>query len=592
MPYRPTRLLDVSGTSGTIRLREKNEIPHDAVYVTLSHCWGVHVPHKLTTQNIESMKNQIALESLGKSFQDAVEIARQLAVQYIWIDCLCIIQDCTEDMIRELAVMQHVYGNTFCNIAATDSRDSRGGCFRKRNPNAIQPVRFDIRAEDSEGNSNSRSFYLTDIDVWWERFENSPLHQRAWVFQERLLSPRVLHFDQDQLVWECNELTACERFPWGMGGLIKGPRMRLPLEEIFRKALASGVEGSEIHDIWRPMVRTYSSAKLRYDSDRLAAIHGVAMRIKDVFGAQYAAGLFSRNMNNQLLWHVIDNETSCRPTEPVAPSWSWASIRGAVNLLPQWDSVDFDDIGTINQPRAKDLREIHYCEILNKDTLGLTSSSPKESHDVLELRCLIIPCFYVTSSETQSWKQCKYKLNSNKTMSADKPNYKIGFFTEEADWPLALISRSSSPDSTTIEHTIYEGSIGSDVLISSIQGDEDSAFYIRFHYDVVSDFRTARKRWLVPVYSTTDWYSTGFSAEQIREVKGLVLEQCGEGEARFRRLGVFEIDEEVGDEKRFWECCYAFEGPETWQRVPVEPTRQAENKVELLQAMQYRIFVE
>ena len=51
---------------------------------------------------------------------------------------------------------------------------------------------------------------------------------------------------------------------------------------------------------------TYSSTKLTHDSDKLVAIHGMAMRIKDVFGGHYAASLFSRNMNSQLLWHVID----------------------------------------------------------------------------------------------------------------------------------------------------------------------------------------------------------------------------------------------------------------------------------------------
>jgi hypothetical protein len=30
-----------------------------------------------------------------------------------------------------------------------------------------------------------------------------PLLERAWAYQERLLSPRVLHFCQDELVWEC-----------------------------------------------------------------------------------------------------------------------------------------------------------------------------------------------------------------------------------------------------------------------------------------------------------------------------------------------------------------------------------------------------
>ena len=32
----------------------------------------------------------------------------------------------------------------------------------------------------------------------------------AWVFQERLLPPRVLHFSHHELVWECMELADCQ----------------------------------------------------------------------------------------------------------------------------------------------------------------------------------------------------------------------------------------------------------------------------------------------------------------------------------------------------------------------------------------------
>jgi hypothetical protein len=585
-------------------LREKHRIPHHVVYITLSHCWGSHVPHKLTKKNIKFLKKGIALDSLGKTFQDAVEVARRLAVQYIWIDCLCIIQDSKEDWAKESVVMQHVYGNSFCNIAATNSSDSRGGCYRDRNPNAIQPFRVDFGEEFVES-SGSRFFYVTDVDLWWQRFEKSPLNQRAWVFQERLLSPRVLHFDEDQLAWECNELTACERFPWGIGKLITSPKMRLPLEEIFRKALASGLKGSEIHDIWRPIVHNYSSTKLTRDSDRLVAIYGVAMKIKNLFGGQYAAGLFSRNIESQLLWHVIDHNTTYRPTERIAPSWSWASIAGAVSLMPQWDAINRDDMATNDDINAQDLREIPHCTIFNKDTLGLTNSSPMVSHDTLELWCFIIPCFYVTSSETQSWKECEYKFTFDRIISADEPNPERSFTGVEIpspgeDWPLKWAGRSTTIEhsiyKTTIKHSIYKGSIYSSVLVSSIQGDENSSFHLKLRYDVVSDFRTARKRWLVPIYTVTEWRSPMlFTADPIRTVNGLVLEQCREGEARFRRLGVFTIEEKE-DKERFWKDCLEFEGPEAWQKKPVVATRpvgdKRDGKVERLPAMKHRICLE
>lgn len=38
----------------------------------------------------------------------------------------------------------------------------------------------------------------------------SPLNDRGWTLQERLLAPRVLHFGTSEMAWECAEKIACE----------------------------------------------------------------------------------------------------------------------------------------------------------------------------------------------------------------------------------------------------------------------------------------------------------------------------------------------------------------------------------------------
>ncbi|CAI6099895.1 unnamed protein product [Clonostachys chloroleuca] len=543
--YRPTRLLDVS-VSSTIRLREKDEIPDDVVYVTLSHCWGSRTPLRLTTQNISTLKEEIALDSLGKTFQDAIETARRLAVQFIWIDSLCIIQDSKEDWAKESVLMQHVYGNSFCNIAATNSSDSQGGCFRNREITAIQPIRLDFGQEFEETlredyerdvlghsgdrpaddfaddffdeNGSNRFFYVTDVKLWWERFIRSPLNRRAWVFQERILSPRVLHFDEDQLAWECNELSACERFPGGMRKLIPSLPLRLPLDDVFREALASGIKGSEIHGIWKPIVDAYSSTELTYDSDRLVAIYGVAMKVKNVLGCRYVAGLFTQHMESQLLWKVVHPDTSYRPDKHVAPSWSWASVAGAVSLLPQWDHVDHDNLATNNDIKAEHLNEILHCEILNKETLGSfgCDSSPQVSHDVLEMQCAITPLFP------------------------------------------ALF------DSETL------------------------------HFDVALDTDPTGQCFVAPVYSVTGWrIQAYFSAVPIRMTDGLILEQYEEGKPRFRRLGTFTIEED-SRRTQLWRNCRDFEGPEGWDSFNVEYEIHIEGRDRPVKVArkEYRIFIE
>jgi hypothetical protein len=41
-------------------------------------------------------------------------------------------------------------------------------------------------------------------------FAAFPLLTRAWVFQERLLASRVVHFSHHELVWECNQTGNCQ----------------------------------------------------------------------------------------------------------------------------------------------------------------------------------------------------------------------------------------------------------------------------------------------------------------------------------------------------------------------------------------------
>jgi len=51
-----------------------------------------------------------------------------------------------------------------------------------------------------------------DFCLWQDEVSDALLNRRAWVVEERLLSPRILHFGSNQLLWECYESAACESF--------------------------------------------------------------------------------------------------------------------------------------------------------------------------------------------------------------------------------------------------------------------------------------------------------------------------------------------------------------------------------------------
>ena len=55
------------------------------------------------------MRHLIETSQLCQTFLDAMEVAKQLGVQYLWIDSLCIMQDSQHDWTHESAVMDDVY---------------------------------------------------------------------------------------------------------------------------------------------------------------------------------------------------------------------------------------------------------------------------------------------------------------------------------------------------------------------------------------------------------------------------------------------------------------------------------------------------
>lgn len=100
MSLLPSRLIDVE----KMCLNE-TEGRETGTYVALSYCWSGEQKVKTTEEIITLSKISIKLENLPWTFQDAIQVCRQLAIRYLWIDALCIIQDNDDDKARNLSLM-------------------------------------------------------------------------------------------------------------------------------------------------------------------------------------------------------------------------------------------------------------------------------------------------------------------------------------------------------------------------------------------------------------------------------------------------------------------------------------------------------
>jgi hypothetical protein len=382
----PTRLLhltDSSGDQSYVRLiRTAQELPVGP-YSTLSHRWGNAMPFQLT-QAMESDSNPcFPVIELPRTFQEAIQVSKQLGIWYLWIDSLCIIQsgDNRQDWSREASLMDLVYTHSQCNISATDAEDSTKGLFRDRTPQYVGRSRSKVNLNGLQPDGKHMECLMTDLLFWQHILQSSPLEKRAWVFQERYLAPRVLHFGPNQLFWECQEHTACETFPQGLPlvslnfgslflksqenierrvskqdripGRIHFPwycadasQPQLPplhtnhtkKENLERGTSQLQEPGQIVNDatetywesLWAVLISDYSRKELTVPGDKLVALSGVAKHLRSRIKDVYVAGMWRRNLEVTLMWYVTAIRR--RPPSYRAPSWSWASVDGMVWL--------------------------------------------------------------------------------------------------------------------------------------------------------------------------------------------------------------------------------------------------------------------
>ena len=329
----PTRLIDVgTWNDPEVRLVEGSYLPKDTQYSALSHCWGAKGPMKLTKATLSQFGSGIRISDLPRTFQDAIEVTRAIGLSALWIDALCIIQDSEKDWLRESAVMGKVYKYCALNISATASSDGDGGLKRSRSEafsgstfiHDLSWFRLLNVATESITNSEVR-FICCKSGSWRGALEDSPLKNRGWVVQEQMLSPRVVHFSEGQVFWDCPFLRASECFPE-----YSRSRETLMTANPFQSGVQNTVALRNRLSTWYKIVYQYSRTELTFEEDKLIAVGGIAAQLLELWnlrGREYLAGLWHHSaLALELLWTVSDTTKAKRPKKYRAPSWSWASL--------------------------------------------------------------------------------------------------------------------------------------------------------------------------------------------------------------------------------------------------------------------------
>lgn len=161
------------------------------------------------------MTKGLKVTALSVNFQNAISVANFVGIRYIWIDSLCIIQGAHSDFGHEGQLMHKVYRNSYCNLAAADSVDSRGGLFRRRKPTDILPGRY--RGDGSSAMLGTTSWVVVNEKLWDVNLLGASIYTRGWVFQGTYFllpsQPRSLRtpFDSRALLMGRHVQNACSR---------------------------------------------------------------------------------------------------------------------------------------------------------------------------------------------------------------------------------------------------------------------------------------------------------------------------------------------------------------------------------------------
>jgi hypothetical protein len=298
---------------------------------------------------------------LPETFKDAIKVCRHLSihkaqdqdsgvypVEYLWIDSLCIIQD-NGDFAAESVKMYDYYGNAFITILGTSSQASDKGFlniphywFSPQAMTLASSVREVRRAEDHEANWHGANTPLYGDGSSESLKVRHPTFDRGWIFQENGLARRTIHFTNLGVIYECRHPNINFRLRAENTALLRGTK------DNFNRIQIRPHNSAAAYSMWHKCVEKYFPLSLGHESDRLLAIGGIAQRISQSLEDSlepdvYLAGLWGRNIAAELCWRldrddgyllapVSTNQASSRDIhleDYVAPSWSWASVRGS-----------------------------------------------------------------------------------------------------------------------------------------------------------------------------------------------------------------------------------------------------------------------
>ncbi|KAH8913043.1 HET-domain-containing protein [Coniochaeta sp. PMI_546] len=351
-PRSSIRLIDAAGTSGS--------------YATVSHVWKPRGSSDLVLDRDTLAKligEKIRWRDLPPVFQDAVVIASEQNIRYLWIHALCVVQDDVRDINLHIEQAHRIFGHSYLNIALERSthlhetclgtrwlhrdkgvevRDVEIPVFKEGKPYKLYARPAVHHRDTHRTDHHEPTFFPYHRQRDEKNIPSCPLLDSADFLQEQIIAPRTLHVDTTELAWECRVETGCECRP----SKTAIDENSISTVAMLKLALARRPPDPSYFtpaQLWDEIRRTYIQRSVERNgqsqADRLSSLVGLASCLQPLLNKRFAAGLFvntSDDLASQLMWYVGAARTSGLETDELGrkrvdrgahvPSWSWASI--------------------------------------------------------------------------------------------------------------------------------------------------------------------------------------------------------------------------------------------------------------------------
>ncbi|KAK4444768.1 heterokaryon incompatibility protein-domain-containing protein [Podospora aff. communis PSN243] len=284
---RPLRLLNVM--SGD-RVRLEAERPRSrnppVVYAALSYCWGASQAMKEARTTAGNLNERMAREgfspaSLPKTLRDAIAVTRLLGMQYLWIDALCIVQDCKAEWTSEAQRMMEYYGHARVTIVPVEAESADSGM----RTGIMRPVSCRLSGLWSSDCGSDLVLCSKPPGNRKSSVSHSPWNRRGWTYQESLNSSRILFIFGQNATLECREGIWDTLVGWSPHKRQDWSRF-LPFSKLTCPSL------DRLDRDWAWLVQCYTERRLSNPRDKWFAFCGIADAFSRASGREIVAGLW------------------------------------------------------------------------------------------------------------------------------------------------------------------------------------------------------------------------------------------------------------------------------------------------------------